>query len=193
MEDMQIIQMLWNREEDAVRELDRKYSNYCFKIAWNILNNREDSEECVNDTWFQAWNYIPPKRPVFLASFVGKITRGLAIDCLRKKYAARRMDMHMADMEAETEKLNSLIVNTLDDKMSEKEFYETLNSFLRELSKGERDIFLRRYWHADSIKEIAKRHGRTEGSIKNSLYRNRKKLYKILERRCRISVHKIPK
>lgn len=181
MEDTQIIQMFWDREEDAIRELDKKYNKYCFKIAWNILSNREDSEECVNDTWFRTWNYIPPKRPAFLASFVGKITRGLAIDCLRRKYAAKRMDMHMADIAEETAKLDSLMVDTLDDKISEKEFYEILNKFLWGLPEGERDIFLRRYWHVDSIKEIAKRHGRTEGSIKNSLYRNRKKLYKIFK------------
>lgn len=181
MEDAQIIEMFWDREEAAIKELDRKYNLYCFKIAWNILNNREDSEECVNDTWLRTWNYIPPKRPAFLASFVGKITRGLAIDCLRKKYAAKRMDLHIVDVAAETGKLDSLIVNTLDDKMSEKEFYEILNRFLRKLSESDRDIFLRRYWHVDSIKEIAKRHGRSEGSVKNSLYRNRKKLYKMLE------------
>lgn len=182
MEDTQIVQMLWDREEEAIQELDRKYSQYCFKIAWNILNNHEDSEECVNDTWLRTWNYIPPRRPAFLAPFVGRITRGLAIDRLRKKYAAKRMDLHIVAVEAETEKLNSLVVNTLDDKISEKEFNEILNKFLRGLTESDRDIFLRRYWHIDSIKAIAKRHGKTEGSIKNSLYRNRKKLYKILKK-----------
>lgn len=182
MEDSQIVQMFMDRKEAAIEELDRKYNRYCFQIAWNILNSREDSEECVNDTWFRTWNYIPPKKPAILSSFIGKITRGLAIDRLRRKYAAKRVDMHMADVEAETAKLDSLIVNTVEDKISEKEFYEILNGFLRQLAESDRDIFLRRYWHIDSIREIAARHGRTEGSVKNSLYRSRKKLYKLLEK-----------
>lgn len=181
MEDKQIIQMFWDREEAAIGELDKKYNKFCFKIAWNILNNREDSEECVNDTWFRTWKYIPPKKPSILSAFVGKITRGLAIDRLRKKYAAKRVDMHMADVEAETAKLDALVANTLEDKISEMEFCEIMNRFLWGLSESDRDIFLRRYWHMDSLKEIAQRHGRTEGSIRGSLYRNRKKLYKLLQ------------
>ncbi|MFG6382897.1 MAG: sigma-70 family RNA polymerase sigma factor [Lachnospiraceae bacterium] len=182
MEDKQIIQMFLNREESAIQEIDKKYNQYCFKIAWNILNNREDSEECVNDTWFRTWNYIPPKKPMILSSFIGKITRGLAIDCLRKKYAAKRPDLHMADIETETSKLDSIVANTLEEQISEKELFKILNGFLWELSESDRDIFLRRYWHIDTIKEIAFRHGKTEGSIKNSLYRNRKKLYKLLKK-----------
>lgn len=182
MEDKKIVRLFLDREESAIRELDRKYSRFCFKIAFNILSSREDSEECVNDTWFRTWNYIPPKQPAVLSSFIGRITRGLAIDRLRKKYAAKRVDMHIADLEAETEQLDRLAANTLEDKISETEFYEILNSFLRGLAERDRDIFLRRYWHMDSLKEIAARHGRTEGSIRGSLYRTRKKLYKLLEK-----------
>lgn len=181
MEDKEIVRLFLDREESAIRELDSKYSRFCFKIAFNILSSREDSEECVNDTWFRTWNYIPPKQPAVLSSFIGRITRGLAIDRLRKKYAATRADMHIVDLEAETEQLDRLAANTLEDKISETEFYEILNSFLRGLSERDRDIFLRRYWHMDSLKEIAARHGSTEGSIRGSLYRNRKKLYKLLE------------
>ncbi len=115
MEDKQIVRMFLDGEQKAIQELDKKYNRFCFKIAWNILNNREDSEECVNDTWFRTWNYIPPKEPAILSSFVGRITRGLALDRLRKKYAQKRVDMHMADLEAETAKLDSLVTNTLDD------------------------------------------------------------------------------
>lgn len=180
MEDKQIVRMFLDGEEKAIQELDKKYNRFCFKIAWNILNNREDSEECVNDTWFRTWNYIPPKEPAILSSFVGKITRGLALDRLRKKYAQKRVDMHMADLEAETAKLDSLIVDTLEDKIAEAEFYEILNDFLWKLAERDRDIFLRRYWHMDNLKEIAARHGRTQGSIRGSLYRSRKKLYQRL-------------
>ena len=182
MEDTQIVQLFLDRKEAAIEELDRKYNRYCFQIAWNILNSREDSEECVNDTWFRTWNYIPPNNPAILSSGLGRTTRGRPIARLRRKYAAKRVDMHMADVEAETAKLDDLIVNTVDDRISEREFYEILNGFLWQLAESERDIFLRRYWHMDSIKEISARHGRTEGSVKNSLYRTRKKLYKLLEK-----------
>ena len=86
MEDEKIIELFWQRDETALTEVENKYANYCFAIAWKILMNREDSEECVNDTWLAAWNTIPPKRPSILPSFLGRITRNFAIDTLRKKY-----------------------------------------------------------------------------------------------------------
>lgn len=181
MEDAQIVRMLWERDEAAIGELDRKYSQFCFQIAWKILGNREDSEECVNDTWFRAWSYIPPKRPEILSAFIGRITRGLALDRLRKKYALKRTDMHMADIETETAELNRAAANTIEDKMAQKEFYEILNHFLWGLPERDRDIFLRRYWHMDSLEEIASRHGKTESSIRGNLYRSRKKLYRVLK------------
>lgn len=181
MEDAKIIRMFQEREEAAIRELSGKYYPYCYKIAWNILNNREDSEECVNDTWFSVWSYIPPKKPAVLSAFVGKITRGLAIDTLRRKYAAKRPDLHMADIEEETKALNRIAVNTLEDMIAEREFARTVNQFLQDLPEADRDIFLRRYWYMDSIREIAQRHGKTAGSIKSNLYRSRKKLFRLLK------------
>ena len=86
MKDVRIIELFWQRDETALTEVENKYANYCFAIAWKILMNREDSEECVNDTWLAAWNTIPPKRPSILPSFLGRITRNFAIDTLRKKY-----------------------------------------------------------------------------------------------------------
>lgn len=84
MEDNYIIDLFWSRDENAIQLVDKKYRSTCYSIAWKILMNREDSEECVNDTWFAAWRYIPPKRPPRLVAFLGKITRGFAIDMLRK-------------------------------------------------------------------------------------------------------------
>ena len=108
MEDNYIIDLFWSRDENAIQLVDKKYRSTCYSIAWKILMNREDSEECVNDTWFAAWRYIPPKRPPKLVAFLGKITRGFAIDMLRKKHAAKRMDMHIVDI---TEEVESLRVN----------------------------------------------------------------------------------
>lgn len=180
MEDIQIIEMFFRREETAIRELSAKYQPYCYKIAWNILNNKEDSEECVNDTWFSVWSAIPPSRPSVLSAFLAKITRGHAIDCLRKKHAAKRMDTHITYIEQETEIIDKLISHSLDDAMAEKELIRIINRFLKNLPEADRDIFLRRYWYMDKAEDIARRHGKTVNGIKMNLYRSRKKLYKLL-------------
>ena len=180
MEDMEIVDLFWKRDESAIQELRSKYFGYCYKIAWNLLENREDAEECLNDTWFAAWNRMPPHRPDVLSAFVGKITRGFAIDAFRKKHAARRPDMYRQDVCGEMEELN--VSYTVDEQMAEKELTRVLNEFLYQLREADRDIFIRRYWYLDSIKEIAKRHGVSEGCIKTNLCRNRKRLRRILER-----------
>ena len=99
MEDIHIINLFLERSEDAIRQVEVKYEKFCFKIAWNILYNTEDSEECVNDTWLITWNKIPPKTPTKLSAFLGKITRNLALDNFRKKNASKRADTHMMDEE----------------------------------------------------------------------------------------------
>lgn len=181
MDDTKIIDLFFKRDEKAIQELGDKYGAYCYKIAWNVLNNKEDSEECVNDTWLVAWTYIPPKRPAVLSSFVGKITRGLAIDCLRKKYAAKRMDRYMVSIEGELAQIDGVIRDTVQDTIAEKELVQTINRFLQTLPEADRDIFLRRYWYLDTEKDIAKRHGRSVNAVKMNLYRSRKKLYKVLK------------
>ena len=95
MEDTHIINLFLERSEDAIRQVEVKYEKFCFKIAWNILYNTEDSEECVNDTWLITWNKIPPQMPAKLSAFLGKITRNLALDNFRKKNASKRADTHM--------------------------------------------------------------------------------------------------
>ena len=95
MEDIHIINLFLERSEAAIRQVEVKYEKFCFKIAWNILYNTEDSEECVNDTWLITWNKIPPKTPTKLSAFLGKITRNLALDNFRKKNASKRADTHM--------------------------------------------------------------------------------------------------
>ena len=180
MEDTEIIDLFWKRNETAIQELSGKYSGYCYKIAWNLLGNREDTEECLNDTWFMAWKYMPPHRPRVLSAFVGKITRGLAIDTFRKKCAAKRMDPYMEDVCSEMDELN--LSYTVDEQIAEKELVRVIETFLWKLPKADRDIFIRRYWYFDSVKEIAKRHDVTESCIKTKLCRNRKKLFRILKR-----------
>lgn len=186
MEDTQIIELLWNRDEMALKEIGKKYTRFCFSIAWKILENKEDSEECVNDTWFAAWRYIPPKRPTILSCFLGKITRNFAIDNLRKKYATKRVDLHMTntiiDLVQETKELNQQLTYSLDEHMNEKELIQIINTFLRTLKDADRDIFIRRYWHMDSIENISKRHGKSKSSIKSNLFRTRNKLKQVLKK-----------
>ena len=98
MNDDEIINLFLKRDENGIIELSTKYHPYCYKIAWNLLANREDAEECLNDTWFSVWSQIPPTHPSVLAHFCGRITRNLSIDRLRKKFAGKRPDVHMADV-----------------------------------------------------------------------------------------------
>ena len=179
MKDTEIIDLFWKRDESAIQELKSKYYGYCYKIAWNLLENREDTEECLNDTWFAAWRQMPPHRPDVLSAFVGKITRGFAIDSFRKRQAAKRGMLYRDDVCEETAELN--FSNTVDEQMAQKELVRVIEEFLSKLREADRDIFIRRYWYLDSIKEIAKRHGVTEGCVKTNLCRNRKKLYRMLE------------
>ena len=185
MKDARIIELFWQRDETALTEVENKYANYCFAIAWKILMNREDSEECVNDTWLAAWNTIPPKRPSILSSFLGRITRNFAISNLRKKYAAKRPDMHMTNMDnilREVEVLNQQAAHSLEHTESEEELVRLLNGFLETLKERDRDIFLRRYWHMDSMAELAKRHYLSESAVKANLFRTRKKLEKVMRK-----------
>lgn len=186
MEDTYIIDLFWSRDETAIQLVDKKYNSTCYSIAWKILMNREDSEECVNDTWFAAWRYIPPKRPPRLVAFLGKITRGFAIDMLRKKYAVKRMDMHIVEITEEVESLNTATMYNLDEHMEAEKLIEIINDFLKSLSDRDRDIFVQRYWVIESIKNIATRHKMSEGAIKQNLLRNKRKLKKILEREGRL-------
>lgn len=98
MNDDEIISLFEARKEYGIQALSEKYHAYCYKIDWNLLTNNEDTEECLNDTWFTVWSLIPPKRPAVLSHFCGKITRNLSIDRLRKKYAYRRPDAHQTDI-----------------------------------------------------------------------------------------------
>ena len=180
MKDNEIISLFELRDEHAIEALSDKYHPYCYKIAWNLLTNKEDSEECLNDTWFSVWSLIPPKKPSVLSHFCGRITRNLSIDRLRKKYADRRPDLHMADVLGEMDHLS--VTYTIEDQLAEKELLEIINDFLGKMNAEDRDIFVRRYWFFDSIAAIAKRHAMSVGSVKMNLYRSRKKLLKVLKK-----------
>ncbi len=173
MEDLKIIELFFDRKEYAVAETERKYGRYLLKIAYNILFDTEDSEECVNDTYMKAWNTIPPQKPKVLSTFLGKITRHLAIDVFRRKHAEKRGNSEFALSLSE---LDECIPDSFsaEAEFEQKELYENINRFLVSLSKENRDIFVCRYFYSDSIKDIASFFGTSETKIKSSLFRSRK-------------------
>lgn len=173
MEDLKIIELFFDRKEYAIAETERKYGGYLSKIAYNILFDSEDSEECVNDTYMKAWNTIPPQKPEVLRTFLGKITRRLAIDVFRRKHAEKRVNSEYALSLSE---LDECIPDKLsaEAEFERKELSESINRFLASLSKENRDIFICRYFYSDSIKEIASSFQSNEAKIKSSLFRSRK-------------------
>ena len=180
MEDSRIIQLFFQRDEKAIEEVSRKYSAYCAKIIWNVLYNKEDCDECLNDVWFTLWSRIPPDRPRYLSAFAGKIARGLAIDRYRRKNAAKRMDTHMVSIEEEVGEICGEY--SIEKEIDSYHIREVLNAFLSGLSRKDRDIFVRRYWYMDSIREIAHRHHITEANVKSNLLRSRRKLLKAMKK-----------
>ena len=175
MEDLKIIGLFFERKESAIAETERKYGRYLSKIAYNILFDTEDSEECVNDTYMKAWNAIPPQEPKVLRTFLGKITRSLAIDVFRRKHTEKRGNSEYAISLSE---LDECVPDKLsaEAEFEEKELSESINRFLSSLPKESRDIFICRYFYSDSIKEIASFFGTGESKIKSTLFRSRKAL-----------------
>lgn len=181
MDDNQIIALYWARSETAIAETAKKYGSYCHQIAWHILCNREDSEECVNDTWLRTWEAIPPTRPERLSAFLGKITRNLALQRYEKYNAAKRGSgqVSLALHELEGCIPGKGDVEKIIDEMA---LTEILNDFLAELSPDSRRIFVRRYWHLHSVKEIAEEYRLSESKVKVTLFRTRRKLRQLLEK-----------
>lgn len=181
MEDREIVDLYWRRSDAAIEESDRKYGNYCHKIAYNICANHEDSEECVSDTWFKAWNIMPPKRPNVLNSFFGSICRNLALDLWRRKNAKKRGG---GETELVFEELSDCIgAGSEPEKQVEAmELEEAVSQFIHGLPDRERRIFLARYYFILPVAEIAKRQHEGVGKTKMTLYRTREKLMEELRK-----------
>lgn len=181
MEDKQIVDLYWMRSEDAIVQTDKKYGKYCHTIAYNILNNSEDSEECVSDTYLKAWNSLPPRRPAKLSAFLGKITRNLSLDKYRYLSAEKR---GAGELPIALEELSGCVPSSdnTEQIIEQMALVDLLNRFLASLSPEPRKIFMRRYWYVSSIQEIAEDYGLTESKVKMSLLRSRNQLKDLMEK-----------
>lgn len=180
MEDGQIIELYWNRDQRAIGETDGKYGRLLHSIAWNLLRSREDSEECVNDTYLRAWEAIPPARPGAFRVWLGQITRNLSLD----RWKRRRAEKRGGGAEALLGELEDCVPapSGRERTVEDEELAELLSVFLRGLSREGRAMFLRRYWYGESVAEVAAALGCGEGKVKSSLFRSRKALREYLEK-----------
>ena len=182
MEDALIIELYFARKERAIAETDIKYGRYCMTVANNILHNTEDSEECKNDTYMKTWNAVPPKKPDNFRAFLGRIARNLALDMYEKLHRKKR---DINSTEAILGELAGCIPDPSADveKISEDgELRDAVNAFIGTLSENNRKIFVRRYWYAASVENIAADCGFGKSKVKMSLLRTREKLKEYLER-----------
>lgn len=175
MEDQQIIQLYFDRNEQAVAETKAKYGAYCHSLAYAILNNNADAEETVNDTWLRAWNAIPPQRPTVLKLFLAKITRNLALNTYRDQTARKRCG---GEVNRALEELRDCVPapGSVQDELDAKELGRVIQDFLQSQSPRDRRIFVRRYFNVESIGAIANHFDLTEVNTRKILSRIREKL-----------------
>ena len=174
MEDSRIVELYWQKNADAIKESNNKYGAYCFSIANNILHNREDAEECVNDTWFRAWNTMPPQKPAKLQMFLAKITRNLSINRFAAQTAEKRGG---GETNLVLDELAECIANETNVEMEYEaaELGWCIRKFVRTLSARDCNVFARRYFFAESVSDIARRYGLTDNNVMVTLSRMRKK------------------
>lgn len=179
MEDAQIIELYFQRDEAAIAQTAAKYGIFCHKLARNILSIEEDAEECVNDTYLQAWNAIPPQRPDKLGAWLGRVVRNISINLWNKNHRKKRY----AGMEQLLTELEECIPSpkTVEQKMEEKELTEAINIWLGSLSREDRVLFLRRYWNGEAVKELAKEKGMKPGMLAKRMHGLRQNLKSRLE------------
>ena len=177
MEDKRIIELFFERDERAIAETDKKYGAYCMRVAENILDNEQDSAECVNDTWLRAWNSIPPTIPERLRAYLCAITRRLSVNRFNMRKTHKR---GCGETPVVIDELSECVADTAI-RADESETAEALGRFLASLRLRERQIFMRRYWLSEPVSQLAKNFSLSEGTIKTMLYRTRQKLRKWLE------------
>lgn len=180
MDDFQIVELYWARNEDAIAQTQQKYGAFCQHIAQNILSVEEDAEECVNDMYYQAWNAIPPQRPVRLRAWLGRVVRNLALNLWNKNHTQKRY----AGMTELFQELEECIPHpkTIERELEEQELSSYLDTWLRSLSREDRVLFIRRYWFGTALNELAGECGAAPGKLAQRMYRLRKNLKNALEK-----------
>ena len=180
MNDEMTVKKFFDRDETAISDAKLKYESYCKSIAGNILRDSRDSEECVNDAFFSAWNSIPPNRPENLKAYLGKLTREKALDILRKNNAQKRID---ADSLVPFDELEEITGgSSVEDSVTASELSRIISDFLFSLKEAERRVFVRRYWYCDSVSDICARYGYGKSKVLMMLKRTRDKLAQHLKK-----------
>lgn len=181
MDDSQIVALYWDRDETAIDQTDKKYGRYLAKIAYNILADREDSKESVNDTYLAAWNSMPPHRPGVLSAYLGKLTRRISIDLFRKKTSQKRSGGEYALSLQELEDSLSggdTTVQAVDCQL----LAQSIEQYLRAIGTEARTVFIGRYYYLDPVKQIALYCRMSESKVKILLHRTRQGLWEHLKK-----------
>ncbi len=180
MEDREIVALYWERDPRAVSESQDKYGSFCGQLARNILEIREDAEECVNDTWLRVWNTVPPKKPDSLQAYLGRIVRNLALDRWRHLHAQKRY----AGTTVLLDELEECIPDGrhMEQTFEDREITRTIERWLRGLDRQDRVLFLKRYWYGVRLDELAEQAGCAPGQLARRMLRLRRQLRRTLER-----------
>lgn len=179
MDDLQIIELYFARNEQAIKETDSKYGKLCFHVAHNLLFNNEDAEECVNDTYLSVWNQIPPTRPNHFAAFLCKITRNLSLKKIESASAEKRTAAALISLSELEEVLPD---DRIAPGVNDAEIGKLISSFLWQAKPEVRNVFLRKYWFFDSISDIAARYSFSESKVKSMLFHTRNRLREYLKK-----------
>lgn len=180
MEDEKIIDLYFERNENAIAQTALKYGRMIRSIAYGIVKNHSDSEECENDTYHITWDKIPPTKPVCFPAFLGRITRNVSFD----KYDYNHADKRNPEFEVSLSELEACIStgNITEQSYDSKTLAKYISNFLRKIAVTKRIVFIRKYWYCDSISQISKEYGFSESKVKSMLMRTRNDLKKYLER-----------
>ena len=178
--DEKIIDLYWNREEQAISETDKKYGRYLYTIAYNIVHDNLDCEECLNDTYLGTWNRIPPQRPNAFQIFLSKIMRNIAIDRYRKKRAAKNIP---SELMVSLSEIDECMDNapSVEEEYAIREMIKILNNYLRSSDENDEFMFVCRYYYSDCLADIAKMLGVSEKTVYRALLRMRSELRKKFE------------
>ena len=179
VDDQSFVNLFWERNEQGLHEVKSKYGNYCRRIAYGVLRNWQDAEECESDTYLAAWNVIPPQQPTLLAAFLGRITRNLSLKKLRTDTAVKRGGNAAI---LSLEELSDCIPagKSFEEDLQTRELADSISIFLRTLPEIQRKVFILRYWYCDTVREIAGRFGFTQSKVKMMLLRTRADLREFL-------------